>query len=199
MRLFFILFFGMIVFSTLCSCTEPHIGVAAANQEVRTGNFQIALRRYLHAEEVSAYGGLIRYNIGNVFYYLEEEESAFAAWKRAVESTLREVRYRGYFNMGVAYYREGKYEQAAEMFVLALRIYPESRDAKGNLEYAFREAEKIKMRSDTERRITLEEKVESGLPTKQAEGIVDIVSQQEQYIWQSRQTEETAGTPSRDW
>ena len=138
-----------------------------------------------------------RYNLGNSYYFLGERKQALELWAQTAESAVPEARFRGYFNRGVVSYREGAYEQAADYFLAALEIKPDSMDAKVNLEYSVRRIEGKKGREKQQKSAAVSAEERKAGIDPFTEELLQMISQRERKVWESK-SEET-GTPARNW
>lgn len=179
------------------SCGEPYFRIASANQNLRQGNLQKALSQYLAAEEQTGYPAVSRYNRGNSYYFLGEREKAVELWAQTAKSSVTEARFRGFFNRGVVYYQEGEYEQAADYFLAALEVKPDSLEAKLNLEYSVRGIEGKNERKKQQQTASVTAHKEKAAIDSYKKELLQMISESEKRIWESK-SEET-GTPSRDW
>lgn len=189
-----------ILLSSLCllfSCGEPYVQTASANQDYKRGNLQKAIRKYLSAEKKSDYPGVFRYNVGNSYYYLGERKQALEQWAQTADSSVPEVRFRGYFNRGVHSYREGAYERAVDYFLAALEIKPDSMETKVNLEYSIRRIEGKSGREKQKKSAAVSAKEgKTGIDPLEKE-LLKMISERERKVWESRSKE--IGTSAEDW
>ena len=182
-----------LMLGSLAGCGEPMLGIAGAGQDVRRGNYQKALAAYLVAAEHTRYSDVVEYNLGNVYFYLGETNRAMEMWKAAAGSSRSVVAYRARFNSGVVFYNLHRYEKAADAFLQALRIFPDRRDAKINLEYCIHHltAEVPEPESG--------DKEEKKADEKTVDVLMNIVRQQEKNRWEQTQSPEPAESELRDW
>jgi tetratricopeptide (TPR) repeat protein len=119
-----------------CSALERHYLVAKGNYDYSRGDYQQANIAYLRALENREYEELLAYNLGNTYSVLGEAEAALEEWEISKVASEREVTFRTHFNTGCLLYDLGRYSEAYSEFREALVLYPGSREAKINLEYA---------------------------------------------------------------
>lgn len=122
----------------LSSCDKPGVRLAVlrGNYSYGRGEFQEASNLYLQALDDGFGEYRIRYNLGNVYYELGEEEAASSQWSSSLASVKdSDLLFRINFNRGVLFYEQADYQKAFQAFRQALRIDSSSLDAKINLEY----------------------------------------------------------------
>jgi len=113
---------------------------AATNREgnrlFEEGKYEDAEKAYLEAEVNNPGKPELLYNLGNSLIKQKKYAQALQALQRAASKGNREIRERSWYNAGNAFYTAGKFRDAAQAYVQALRIDPADRDAKHNLELA---------------------------------------------------------------
>jgi Ca-activated chloride channel family protein len=89
-------------------------------------------------------GPEVRFNAGNALYRLKQYSEASKSWREATSGADSALRQAAYFNMGNAFVRasedanalSGYLERSLDAYEEALRLRPDDRDAKWNLEIA---------------------------------------------------------------
>jgi tetratricopeptide (TPR) repeat protein len=174
-----LLFFLPLIYLS-CGIGEPYLSVIQGNADYNRGDFQKANIEYIQAMEGSRFLPWINYNLGNVYYSLGELEAALAEWKRAEKEHNTELQFRLLFNMGVYYYENNEALKAYEMFKSALKLYPESADAKINLELSFYKSE-----SDSKKQASGNAASASSAKSRQenVERVLEYVKKRETSVW----------------
>jgi len=140
-----ILLFPILLLLTSCSGTGASFAVLRGNLLFRGGEDALATYRYLQAKQKGRdWEDWIDYDLGTLYVSLGEINPGIRVLNRTLEGfgelpaepgrRDRELFFRSYFNLGVARYEIGNYREAAAGFVQALRLKPDSWDAKINLE-----------------------------------------------------------------
>ena len=142
---------AVLLLSGSCSRVSGRLLIMEANFLNSQGKYNEAVASYLKAlehEEVLPYA---EYGLGSVYYSLDEEKAAlerFAASQKILENQPpgmhRELRYRNYYNSGLALFGGGDFPGAAAAFREALRTDPARIEAKRNLELSLLSLEKEK-------------------------------------------------------
>lgn len=135
--------------ASLASCGGygPILRTMRGNLAYDRGEYQTALIHYMSALEEES-GAWIRFNIGNVYFALGEQEAALQVWQEArdqlasdedkLAGTDVDLVYAASYNRGVLLYQQGRYRQAYDEFRYALSVNTRSRATKANLELALR-------------------------------------------------------------
>ncbi len=101
-------------------------------------DYGAALDAYEAARDRAPEEGAPRYNVGNVLYRMDDFEESLKEYDEALRDATGDLRSRGFFNRGNAAFRTQQYAQAAEAYREVLRMNPDDRDAKHNLELALK-------------------------------------------------------------
>jgi len=80
--------------------------------------------------------GVLHYNLGNVFYEEGDLDSAKQHFLASEEFLKPEDRSKALFNVGNIDYQKGQYQEAIKNYVSALKLDPNDRDIRRNLELA---------------------------------------------------------------
>lgn len=86
----------------------------------------------------------LSFNRGDADYMLEDFDNAATGFQDAIQSDDREVQKRAFFNLGNAYLKQGKNQEAVRAYMNALKIDPGYERAKKNLEYLVRRQQEQK-------------------------------------------------------
>jgi len=113
--------------------------------EVSRGNSEFHRQKYDRAREHYRKAGKhapsekermkLSFNRGDADYMSGDLNSAIAGYQRAVQSEDRDVQKKAFFNMGNAYLKMERYDEAVQSYINALKIDPGYERAKKNIEY----------------------------------------------------------------
>ena len=128
---------------TICFWLFPQLGLGQAGRdEVLEGNslfaegrFDEAHEKYEQALEEDPSSAAIRFNLGDAEYKKSLYEEAIEGFSQAMQTEDPELQASASYNLGNALYRLGKLEDSIQAYQDALRINPEDRDSKHNLEF----------------------------------------------------------------
>ena len=121
-----------------CGSTPAQVN-KSGHEPYLSGDYAAALDAYQGAQEGSTESGEPYYNTGNVLYRMGEYEESLQNYDESLRHASDELRSRGFFNRGNAAFQQQRYAQAVEAYREVLRMNPEDRDAKHNLELALRQ------------------------------------------------------------
>jgi len=124
-----------------CSNSSGKLLIIEANLLSSQGRFTEAVTQYTKALEYEDAAPYAEYGLGSVYLSMGEEEAALDNFTKAGNmldglppTVNRELRYRVYYNMGVAQFSGGNFSGAADSFREALKIDGRKVEAKRNLE-----------------------------------------------------------------
>jgi tetratricopeptide (TPR) repeat protein len=200
-----VLLFGVSLYLSSCSGTGASLAVLRGNLLFRGGEDALATYRYLQAKQrKSDFEDWIDYDLGTLYVALGEINPGIRVLNRTLEGFGelsvqpgrwdRELFFRSYFNLGVARFESGNYREAAGSFVQALRLKPDSWDAKINLELSLQAMMKAADSARVQSQRTPEGAAEPEDP--QAEKLLESIHREERPAWVSAPSQERF---EQDW
>ncbi|MEM7354582.1 MAG: tetratricopeptide repeat protein [Acidobacteriota bacterium] len=99
------------------------------------GAYQQALQGFVDQQVENPENPEVALNLGSVHYQMKNFEEADRAFSQAALSADDTVRSQGLYNLGNSAFRQGRLEEAVELFKAVLDINPDDEDAKYNLEF----------------------------------------------------------------
>ena len=145
----------LIVFSTLL-CHPLGANGSTAADYFHAGQLDKAEQAYSQALADKPDNPALHYNLGDVYYRQNRFAKAVQEYTRALHTDDLSLQARSYYNLGNAHFQQAKkagskLDRAAEAYTQAMRAYeaslklnPEDRDARANLDLAKKELEKIR-------------------------------------------------------
>ena len=118
-----------------CGPTAAQVN-ESGHESYLAGDYDTALGAYQDAQGRAPDSAQPYYNSGNVLYRTEEYAEALQRYDESLIYAGGELRADGFFNRGNAAFRQSQYAQAVEAYKEVLRMNPDDRDAKHNLELA---------------------------------------------------------------
>ena len=124
----------------LVACGQTSAQVNNSGHEAYLGgDYPAALDAYHLAQERSPDSGEPYYNSGNAIYRMGEYEDSLQSYDESIRHASGELRSGGFFNRGNASFQQQQYAQAVQAYKEVLRMNPDDRDAKHNLELALKQ------------------------------------------------------------
>jgi len=108
------------------------------NKYYKEKKYEKALESYDKAKETDPKDVRSSYNKGAALYKLEDWEKARKEFEGSSMSKNSELAAKSFYNLGNSQFRNGKYEDAVRSFQQSLRLNPNDRDARYNLQLALR-------------------------------------------------------------
>ena len=171
------------LFAIFTSCTEGKLLLMEANYLNSRGRYDEALASYLRAANHDDAAPYAEYGLGLTYHTLDESATALLRYENSQtmleklpENEHRELRYRNYYNTGIIFFEEGDYHSAADAFRDALREDPRKIEAKRNLELSL-----MSISAEVNRNTSTE------AHEQQREILFELIMQEEQQRWQSRE------------
>jgi len=96
--------------------------------------YQKALKKYSAALLRAPESKVLHYNLGSTYYKLNNYEQALKEYEKALGVSDKIKRSQVYYNMGNSYYRMNKYKEALDSYIETLKLNPDDKDAKYNIE-----------------------------------------------------------------
>ena len=116
--------------------------VGEGNRQFQAGEFEKARESYRRALGKAPGSPVATFNLGDSNYKLSDFSDAETAFLEAIQSENSEVAAGAHYNLGNSLFRQGRIEESAEAFKQALRLNPNDREAKHNLEFVLKQKQK---------------------------------------------------------
>jgi Ca-activated chloride channel family protein len=108
------------------------------NRLFAQGKYEAAERAYLDAQVNNPGRPEVLYNLGNSLIKQKKYNQGIQALHQSMSKGSDQIKENSWFNAGNALFLAGNYKDSAQAFIQALRLNPEDRDAKNNLEMALK-------------------------------------------------------------
>jgi len=172
----------LLLLATSCSNISGKLLVIEANFLSSQGRYTEAVDKYTKALEYEDAAPYAEYGLGSVYLSMGEEEAALDNFAKAGNmldslppTSNRELRYRVYYNMGVAQFSGENFSGAADSFRDALKIDGKRTEAKRNLELSI-------LSTARQNTISGENRQNEGLSA-----LFDYIRQKEHAQWTNRE------------
>lgn len=113
--------------------------VNKGNEAYRKGDYAAALNLYKEALRKEPGNATARFNLANALQKQKEYTAAIEAYKKTDATATEQIRAATAYNMGLAYIRNKRVDEAIAAFTTALRLMPDDKDTRDNLVKALRE------------------------------------------------------------
>lgn len=132
-----------------CACsenTQVRLKLLQSNLQCATYDYQGAIISLYQAQNINVkststiFMQYIDYNIGTIYIKQGEYKSAISMLKKVLFTNDTNLKFSAYYNLGVIAYQEKDIAQASKYFLQALKLKPDSIEAKINLEIALTSA-----------------------------------------------------------
>lgn len=106
------------------------------NKLFQKEKYQEALKKYTEAQLSLPESLELHYNIGNVLYKEGRYDEAAGEYAQSIFSDRKDLKAYSYFNRGNAQFMQNDFQGAVDSYIESLKINPQDKDAKNNLELA---------------------------------------------------------------
>ena len=139
--------------------------VSKGNNFYRQGQFDLAERQYKLALQENEADVIARYNLGNALYQQKKFKEAADVMNTLAESAAeRNVKSAAYYNKGVVHTKEKDLQKSIDAYKAALRLDPDDRQARENLQLALREQKQQQQKQNQQ-----QQKPQSSMSQREAE------------------------------
>ena len=196
MRTVLFLFAALIFFSHACA-QNALSSIRRGNDFYKLSQFEMAEREYKQAIAKEPANSTALYNLANALQQQKKYEEAHKVLASLVQQTNNKaIRSAAHYNNGVAYTREKNLEESIESYKSALRLNPDDRQARENLQKALLE----KKKKDQEAKSKEQKKNQSKMSQKEAERQLKLLQEKEKKLQDRLQKSGQKGNSMpKDW
>lgn len=169
--------------------------IRKGNEYFKNGQFGMAEQHYASVLKSDPANETARYNLGLALYHQQKFSEAEAIWKTlSKESGSASTRSSSYYNAGVVQSHEKRLEESIDSYKNALRINPDDKEARENLQKALNELKKKQGGGGGG------DKGGGGMDKDQADKQLDKLQDKESKLQEKMQKKNQPGSPrSKDW
>jgi Ca-activated chloride channel family protein len=202
----------MLIILILCISRISSAQSSEADKNIRTGNefykqqqFDKAASAYSKAIEVDPGNGLAKFNLANTLYKQNKPDEAVNGFNEvAKNSGKKELNEKAYYNKGAVFSQQKKLEESIDAYKNALRLNPDDKEARENLQKALLELKKKnppQKKEDPEKKKKQQEQPQSKMNPKEVQQRLQLLAQKEKEVQQRVQKEKsrTGGNLTKDW
>ncbi len=107
--------------------------VAEGNQLYAQGDFEGALKKYLEAQTLAPNAPELHFNIGDVHFGKGKYDEASSEFRRVLQKGDRKLLQPLAYNLATAAMKQGKFDQAVDLYKTAIKLDPKDLEARHNL------------------------------------------------------------------
>lgn len=183
-----------------------------AEKDTRSGNefykqqqYDKAASAYGKAIEADPNNGPAKFNLGNTLYKQSKQDEALKIFDEvAVNTGKADLKPKAYYNKGVVFSQQKKLEESIEAYKSALRLDPEDKEARENLQKALLELKKKnppKKKEEQDKKKKQQKQPQSKMNPKEAQQRLQLLAQKEKEVQQRMQKEKakSGGNQVKDW
>ena len=170
--------------------------VSKGNELYRQGQFDLAERQYKMALQENQNDVIARYNLGNALHQQKKYKEAADVLKKLTEVTDdRTIKSAAYYNKGVVHTKEKDLQRSIDSYKAALRLDPEDRQARENLQLALREQKQQQQKQQQQ-----QQKPQSKMSQREAERKLKLLQDKEKELQERLQKNGLKGNGmQKDW
>ena len=203
MRSLFLLLFCIAV--TGLNAQDEQSFLREGNAWYRQQQFEKAEAAYLKALEQTPSSNRVKYNLASTFVKLGKQEDALKAFAElATNAKETEIKAGAWYNKGVVLTQQKKLEESIDAYKNALRLKPDDKEARENLQKALLELKKKNPPKKEEKKDQQKQQKKQQQPKmspKEAEQRLKLLEQKEKELNQRMQKEKTKSpsNQTKDW
>lgn len=172
--------------------------ISKGNEHYRQQQYNRAEAQYKAALEKVPTDPTAQYNLANALYQQKKWDEAHAVLKKLNESTTNKVlKATVYYNNGVVYTKEKALAPSIEAYKAALRLKPDDKEARENLQKALREQKQQQQKQEQQQR---QQQKNSNMSQREAEQKLKLLQERERQLQERLQKNGQKGTSMpKDW
>lgn len=167
--------------------------ILKGNQLYGQSQFELAEVQYRKALEYDENNEKAKYNLANALQKQNKfDEAAKILEELGSGSADAALKSAAYYNQGVAYTRMKDLDASIESYKKALRLNPEDREARENLQKALLQKKKQQQNEQ-------QKKSQSNMSQKEAQQKLDMLNQKEKQLHQRKDKQQEGAGKPQDW
>lgn len=182
---------------------ETEKNIRAGNEFYKKQQYDKAISEYTKAILAEPDNSKAKFNLANSLYKQNKTDEALKMFSDAAGSSVKkDFKANAYYNKGVVLSQQKKLEESIEAYKNALRLNPEDKEARENLEKALLELKKKKQAEKKEEEEKKKQKQpQSKMSPKEAQQRLQLLAQKEKEVQQRIQKEKSnaGGNQVKDW
>lgn len=192
-----ILFLQIVFVSLFVQAQNVNSYISKGNQYYKQTQFDLAEAEYRKALQTDPVNATAQYNLANALQKQKKYDEAVQVLEKLYGSDVNNnLRSAAAYNQGVAHTKQKALEPSIESYKKALRLNPDDKEARENLQKALSE---LKKKQDEEQRE--QKKSQSNMSQKEAEQKLNLLQQKEKQLQErlQNQNKQKGGKQAKDW
>jgi Ca-activated chloride channel family protein len=195
------------------SSQSANSSIHRGNELYKQKNYTASLQEYHRAITLDPKNPMANYNNGNAEFRNNQPDEAVGSYDNTIDhSTDKALREKAYYNKGVALSKQQKLQESIDAWKDALKINPDDRDARENLQKALMELKKKQEQQNKENKDQKKQEQnkqqeqqkpqpqQSKLNKQQVDQLLKALQQKEKEIQLKMQKgSPTPNKPEKDW
>jgi Ca-activated chloride channel family protein len=191
------LFLQILFFSLFVQAQDVNGYISKGNQYYKQTQFDLAEAEYRRALQTDPANATAQYNLANALQKQKKYDEAVQVLEKLYSSGANNnLRSAAAYNQGVAHTKQKALEASIESYKKALRLNPDDKEARENLQKALSE---LKKKQDEEQK--QQKKSQSNMSQKEAEQKLNLLQQKEKQLQErlQNQNKQKGGKQAKDW
>lgn len=183
-------------FSLLVQAQNAGAFISKGNQYYRQTQFDLAEGEYRKALQTDPENQTAQYNLANALQKQKKYDEAVQVLEKLYGSVDdSKLKSASAYNQGVAHTKQKNLETSIESYKKALRLNPDDKEARENLQKALSE---LKKKQEEQKQ---QQKQQSSMSQKEAEQKLKLLQEKEKQLQQrlQNQNKQKGGGQSKDW
>ena len=196
----------VLFFSRVSSAQSPQMekNIRAGNEFYKQQQFDKAASEYGKAIEADPDKGPAKFNLANTLYKQNKLDEAVKVFTEVAGNAEKgELKAKAYYNKGAVLSRQKKPEESIEAYKNALRLNPDDKEARENLQKALLELKKKNppKKKEEPKKKQQQKQPQSKMSPKEAQQRLQLLAQKEKEVQQRIQKEKSkpGGNQTKDW
>lgn len=192
-----ILFLQIVFVSLFTQAQNVNSHLSKGNQYYKQTQFDLAEAEYRKALQADPVNATAQYNLANALQKQKKYDEAVQVLEKLYGSGVNNnLRSAAAYNQGVAHTKQKALEASIESYKKALRLNPDDKEARENLQKALSE---LKKKQDEEQKE--QKKSQSNMSQKEAEQKLNLLQQKEKQLQErlQNQNKQKGGKQAKDW
>jgi Ca-activated chloride channel homolog len=192
-----VLFLQILFFSLMAQAQDAISYISKGNQYYKQTQFDLAEAEYRKALQTDPTNATAQYNLANALQKQKKYDEAVQVLEKLYSSGANNnLRSAAAYNQGVAHTKQKALEASIESYKKALRLNPDDKEARENLQKALSE---LKKKQDEEQK--QQKKSQSNMSQKEAEQKLNLLQQKEKQLQErlQNQNKQKGGKQAKDW